>query len=519
LRRTLAISIRSVHSDETVDRGISLRHAYEPTLMAEAATPEIEHAYLRAGLVIADKYRLVEAKGQGAMGAVWGAEHITLGNRVAIKFLHRSVAASAEARSRFDTEAKVAARLGEASRHITRVMDHGVTSEGTPFLVMELLHGEGLEVLLKRERRLPIAIVAKITSQLCKALNVAHQAGVVHRDLKPANVFLTHSADDGDLCVKLLDFGVAKAGIESDEEQSTRSGALVGTPNYMSPEQITGDREVDSRSDLWAVSAIVYRMAVGRAPFGSGALNELAMRITSSEAPTPTTLAPDLPPEFDEWVVKGFAKSPEGRYQTAKDLADTLAVVAGCSSAGGHLTGTFPAIAPEYIGLQIGDSVGGVQVSEWGRRSAVASVAMPQPKRSRKVPFVALALVACAAIAFFVVRGRGTGRSSAAAPTPTTAPAPTTPPTASASTTASASATASVGEPAASDTATAPSTAPSATAAPTAIPTYHGPIGAPTTTTTTAKAPASAAAEPPPPAATVDPKQKGGDLWKKTDEM
>lgn len=490
----------------------------EQTLMADAATPEIEHAYLRAGLVIADKYRLVEAKGQGAMGAVWGAEHITLGNRVAIKFLHRSVAASAEARARFDTEAKVAARLGEASRHITRVMDHGVTGEGTPFLVMELLHGEGLEVLLKRERRLPIAIVAKIASQLCKALNVAHQAGVVHRDLKPANVFLTHSADDGDLCVKLLDFGVAKAGIESDEEQSTRSGALVGTPNYMSPEQITGDREVDSRSDLWAVCAIVYRMAVGRAPFGSGALNELAMRITSSEAPTPTTLAPDLPPEFDEWVVKGFSKSPEGRYQTAKELADSLAVVAGCASSGGHLTGTFPAIAPEYIGLQMGDSVGGVQVSEWGRRSAVASVVMPQPKRSRTMPFVALALVACIAIAFFVVRGRGAGRSSAAAPTPTTAPAPTT--TASATATASAPPTgaASAAEPAASDSAPVPSTAPSVVTAPTTAPTYRGPAGAPTTTAT-ATASATATAEPPPPAPTVDPKQKGGDLWKKTDEM
>jgi serine/threonine-protein kinase len=485
--------------------------------MSEAANPEVEHAYLRAGLVIADKYRLVEAKGQGAMGAVWGAEHITLGNRVAIKFLHRSVAASAEARARFDTEAKVAARLGEASRHITRVMDHGLTSEGTPFLVMELLHGEGLEVLLKRERRLPIAIVAKITSQLCKALNVAHQAGVVHRDLKPANVFLTHSADDGDLCVKLLDFGVAKAGMEQDEEQSTRSGALVGTPNYMSPEQITGDREVDSRSDLWAVGAIVYRMAVGRAPFGSGALNELAMRITSSEAPTPTTLAPDLPPEFDEWVVKAFAKSPEGRYQTAKDLADTLAVVAGCSSSGGHLTGTFPAIAPEYIGLQMGDSVGGVQVSEWGRRSAVASVAILPPKRSRKVPFVALALVACAAIAFLVVRGRGSARSAAATPPPTTAPAPPSPTvTASASASAAPTAAASAVEPAASETAPAPSVAASVTAAPT----YRGPVGvsAPTAKAT-ASATATATAEPPPPAPTVDPKQKGGDLWKKTDEM
>ncbi len=334
---------------------------------------ENEGLVLREGAVVEGKYRLVRAAGEGAMGFVWQAEHVTLGHPVAIKFLHGSVANAAEPRARFEREARLAARLGEASRHITRVMDHGVTVDGTPFLVMEFLHGEGLEVRLKRERRLPLALVAKITAQLCRALVVAHQGGVIHRDLKPANVFLCEDPDNqNELLVKLLDFGVAKA--EGDENQATRAGALIGTPNYMSPEQITGE-PLDARSDLWAAAAIVYRMAVGRAPFGSGALSELAMRIVATEPPTPTALAPDLPHEFDLWVQKGLAKKPPQRFQTARELADSMAMVAGISSAG--VTGSFSASAAEALALQLGDSVGGLQSTVNEPRSYGAAQSAP----------------------------------------------------------------------------------------------------------------------------------------------
>jgi hypothetical protein len=458
---------------------------------------------LERGLVVADKYRLLEPAGEGAMGSVWKAEHTTLGHTVAVKFLHGSVAKAAEPRARFEREARLAANLGEASRHITRVSDHGVTPDGTPFLVMEFLHGEGLEVRLKRDRRLPIALVAKITAQLSRALHVAHTAGVIHRDLKPANVFLCESPDDGDMLVKLLDFGVAKATLDHDENQATRAGALVGTPNYMSPEQITGET-LDARSDLWALAAIVYRMAVGRAPFGSGALSELAMRIVATEPPTPSQLAPDLPHEFDLWVKKGLAKKTPERFQSARDLADSLSMVAGISASGS--TGSYSAEAAERLALQLGDSVAGLQHT-LGHSAAGPALVVAEPKKKRSIVGIALL-----AVLLGVAGGVGiyTLRMQQAAPPPT--PAATQPP-APVATEEPKPIEAKPIEPAepAPPKATAEASAPTTTA--TAKKVYVAPK---TTTTAVPKATAEAAPPPPPPPEATT---KPSDLWKKKDEM
>lgn len=465
----------------------------------------------RPGVVVADKYRLLEAAGEGAMGTVWKAEHTSLGHTVAVKFLHGSVANAAEPRARFEREARLAAKLGEASRHITRVTDHGVTPDGTPFLVMEFLHGEGLEVRLKRERRLPMTLVAKITSQLSRALFVAHAAGVIHRDLKPANVFLCDSPEDGGLLVKLLDFGVAKATLENEENQATRAGALIGTPNYMSPEQITG-HTVDARSDLFGLAGIVYRMAVGKAPFGSGALSELAMRIVATEPPAPTSLAPDLPAEFDLWVKKALAKKPEDRFQNARDLSDSLAMVSGITSSGS--TGAFSAAAAERLALQLGDSMGGLQ-STLGHSGAV--IAEPAPKRRSRAPVIVAVVAAAvlAAAAVFLVRGRqevappasaaaasATSNTAPTAPTPVvTTPEPATTPTPSVS---------AEPEPPPSTTADKPVEQPKPGKSFKVVGTK------PTAATTTTKPETTAAPPPPPP---PEPTQKSGDLWKKKDEM
>jgi len=473
---------------------------------------------LREGVLVADKYRLLAPRGEGAMGSVWSAVHITLGSQVAIKFLHGSVASSAEPRARFEREAKLAARLGEASRHITRVMDHGVTGEGTPFLVMELLKGEGLDGRLKRERRLPMTLIAKITSHLCRALNVAHGAGVVHRDLKPANVFLCDSQDESDVFVKLLDFGVAKATLENEENQTTRAGALIGTPNYMSPEQIVGDSAVDSRSDLWAVAAIVYRMAVGKAPFGSGALSELAMRIVSTEPPQPTSLAPDLPPEFDLWVKKGLAKKADQRFQTARDLTDSLSMVAGISSVGS--TGSFSAAAAERLALQIGDSVGGVQHTLHDQNLATVTAPEPPPKPKRSfVPFIAIGLLAGlgGGIGLYLVR------SSSTPSTTTTPAAPKKDETkeTSAAKTSAPTTTASAAPTVATTTTTSTETSASATAK-SAVPVMNFKK---TSKPTVTKEPGDTTAAPPPPppppptTTATDINKKSGDLWKKKDEM
>ena len=285
---------------------------------------------LMQGEIVAAKYRLVERCGSGGMGSVWRATHLGLDSTVAIKFLHGSVSRQSEARARFEQEAKICARLGDESHHVVRVTDHGITERGRPFLVMELLKGESLADRLEREGSLPLSLAAAITAQLCRALHVAHVAGVVHRDLKPANVFLSRSgaaADDGVL-VKLLDFGVAKATLAMEDLGVTRAGFIVGTPAYMSPEQITAEKFLDARADLWSVVAIVYRMVVGAPPFGSGGIADLGKRITRDEPVAPSQLVADLPKAFDAWIARGLEKGRDDRFQTTTDLADSLTEVA-----------------------------------------------------------------------------------------------------------------------------------------------------------------------------------------------
>lgn len=290
--------------------------------------PESENRSLREGLLVADRYRLRERRGTGAWGSVWKAEHVTLGHPVAIKFLHLAVASEAHARARFAREAKILARLGEQSRHVTRVIDHGVLPDGTPFLVMEFLEGEGLDARLHREERLPLELVVTITAQLARALQAAHELGVVHRDLKPANVFLCRD-EDGALLAKLLDFGVAKATIENEPFITSQKGALIGTPNYMSPEQMTDGATVDARADLWALGAMVYRMLTGRPAFGKGAIQELALRILTTDPLKPTEIVPTLPKALDDWFATALAKKPSDRFQSARALAESLATASG----------------------------------------------------------------------------------------------------------------------------------------------------------------------------------------------
>ena len=289
---------------------------------------------LEPGVVLDNRYRLTQLLGGGGMGQVWAAIHMSLGHHVAVKILHGSIMSSAEPRARFDREARLMAQLGESTRHITRVIEHGVLPDGVPFLVMELMRGEDLSSRLKRERVLPLARVADIIGQLCKALTVAHHHGVVHRDIKPANVFLC--PDEERELVKLLDFGVAKA--LQDTTEQTVSGQVIGTPNYMSPEQLTGEFQVDHRADLFAVGAIAYRAATGKTAFGKGNMSEMAMRIVSMNPPAPSTINPALPLAFDGFALKALAKSPADRFQTAKEFADALHKVAADLGRDAHTT-------------------------------------------------------------------------------------------------------------------------------------------------------------------------------------
>lgn len=268
------------------------------------------------------------------MGAVWEGTHNSLGTRVAVKFIDAEYAESPEARSRFENEARAAAKL--RSKHVVEVYDHGVSDDGRPFIVMEYLQGEPLDKRLDRVGRLPAKETALIMMQVCRALTKAHAAGVVHRDLKPENVFLVWDDEEGTDVAKVVDFGIAKFTDSSlgASSSSTRTGSVLGTPHYMSPEQARGLRSVDYRSDLWSVAVIAYRCIVGQLPFDGEAVGDLLVKLCTAPIPVPSQLVPDIPPSFDSWLAKALNRDPAERFVSAAQLAESLAAVCGLSLRG-----------------------------------------------------------------------------------------------------------------------------------------------------------------------------------------
>jgi serine/threonine-protein kinase len=272
------------------------------------------------GTVIAGRYRLERPLSQGGMGSVWVAQHFQLQRLVAIKLMEPALAATAEGRTRFEREARAAAQL--KSRHVVQIHDYGVEG-GTPYIVMELLSGEDLGTRLKRLRRLPIRSVAVIFSQIAKALRKAHEAGIVHRDLKPANIFLAH--DDDDEVVKVLDFGIAKQTGETTD--ATATGVVLGSIHYMSPEQARGARTLDHRSDLWSLGVLAFRALTGQLPF-SGTPIDVIVKVCVEPIPIASSLEPDLGPEVDAFLARALDRNPDGRFQSARELASALAILA-----------------------------------------------------------------------------------------------------------------------------------------------------------------------------------------------
>ncbi|MGO9835127.1 MAG: serine/threonine-protein kinase [Polyangiaceae bacterium] len=281
---------------------------------------------LEANVVVAERFRLNRLLGRGGMGSVWHATHLGLDVPCAVKFIEGEYAQLPEAQSRFEREAKAAASL--RSPHVVQILDHGVW-QGTPYIAMELLDGEELGKRLQRLGRLSPHDVLKIVTQVARALTKAHAIGVVHRDLKPENVFLVR--DDDREIAKVLDFGIAKA-TGAIEGSNTKTGAMLGTPYYMSPEQAQGIKAVDNRSDLWALAVIVFQALTGRLPFESEALGDLLVRIIVAPIPMPSQIVGDLPPGFDMWWAKASQRDPALRYQSAKEFSDALLLVFGQST-------------------------------------------------------------------------------------------------------------------------------------------------------------------------------------------
>ncbi len=274
-------------------------------------------------MIVAERFRLNRMIGRGGMGSVWHATHLGLDTECAIKFIEGDFASLPEAHQRFEREAKAAAQL--RSPHVVQIMDNGVW-EGRPYIAMELLDGEDLRKRLSKGAMSPNEI-ASILTQVCRALTKAHSLGIVHRDLKPDNIFLVR--DDDREIAKVLDFGIAKRQ-DTVDGSNTRTGAMLGTPYYMSPEQAQGIKSVDFRSDLWSLAVIAYQAIVGKLPFQSEALGDLLVKIIVHPIPVPSHVA-HVPPGFDAWFAKATQRDPNLRFQSAKDFADSLLLAIGAS--------------------------------------------------------------------------------------------------------------------------------------------------------------------------------------------
>lgn len=272
-------------------------------------------------MMVTSNVRLEQPLGAGGMGRVWIAEHLGLKTKVVVKFMTEELTKSGEGRIRFEREAAAAAQV--RSPHVVQTFDHGVMADGVPYIVMELLEGRDLEDLLASEGPQPPAFVRDMVQQLCRALEKAHQAGIVHRDVKPSNVFLC-DAGSGELFVKLLDFGIAKGTRGDAVSEVTKTGFLMGSPLYMSPEQIVGAKNIDHRSDLWAVGILTYQALTGHRPFEAETMGGLALKIVNDPLPLPTRVIPDLPADVDIWFARACARNVHERFASAKELSDAL---------------------------------------------------------------------------------------------------------------------------------------------------------------------------------------------------
>jgi serine/threonine protein kinase len=297
------------------------------------------------GEVVGGKYRVVGLLGQGGMGAVFEAEHEITRKRVALKWMHPQIAGDADAQARFVREAQASARV----RHPNIVDVYDVIREGDGiFLVMELLEGETLTLLLRRGG-MPIHKLIELLLPALRAVAAAHRQGVIHRDLKPDNIFLARQQDGASAVAKVLDFGISKVS-DSSALTLTRTGAAMGTPMYMSLEQLCGDKDLDARADVYALGVILYEAVTGRQPFEAETFSELAIKVATVEPPGPKAVRPDLPSSLGAVISAAMAKKREQRLASVDELIRQLepfAVEQSFRAKMTHAKGPMPAVRGE----------------------------------------------------------------------------------------------------------------------------------------------------------------------------
>ena len=268
--------------------------------------------------MVTTNVQLTKPLGQGAMGCVWVADHLTLRTQVAVKFISNELASdNHEILARFEQEASVAAQI--KSPHVVQTFDQGVMTDGTPYIVMELLDGETMGERLERTGRLSLRQTGQVVGQVARVLRKAHELGIVHRDIKPDNIFLT-TMEEGVFC-KLLDFGIAKQTQLPKMGGLTNPGVMIGTPEFMSPEQVLSAKDVDYRADMWALAVTAYYALTGHLPFTADVLGALCVALLNAEFVPASELRPELPAEFDAWFAKALHKNPAERFDNAREMA------------------------------------------------------------------------------------------------------------------------------------------------------------------------------------------------------
>jgi serine/threonine-protein kinase len=349
------------------------------------------------GTLLGDTYEVLQRLGEGGMGRVYEARHVRLGRRFAAKVLHHAFASDREAVARFRREATAAAAI--PSPHVAQVFDVNVTRDGQPFLIYELLEGADFGSLLQREGALAVGRATRIARQVAAGLRAAHDAGVVHRDLKPENVMLVRGSDGGEFA-KVLDFGIAKM---NQEDKLTRTGAVLGTPAYMAPEQARGGSTVDHRVDVYALGAILYRALTGQPAFAGEDAGRTLTSVIWDEPPRPKTLRRDLPEALELVIQRAMAKDPDARFASMAELDAALAPFDQPDAAA---PSTVPAAVPPAGSVADESRAATVFVSS-GTSGSTASIANARARttslarwaRPRAVAFGLLALAWCGVLA------------------------------------------------------------------------------------------------------------------------
>jgi serine/threonine-protein kinase len=279
----------------------------------------------REGDVIAGKYEIIQLIGTGGMGFVVAANHIELGEKVALKFLRQDCLANQELVGRFSREARAAVKI--KSEYVARVFDVGSLPSGAPFIVMEYLEGKDLYEIVHENGPVAVNTAVEYVMQTCEALAVAHAAGIVHRDIKPENLFLTRRATGLDI-IKVLDFGISKVALTGSVFESTlplvKTMMPMGSPVYMSPEQIRASSDIDPRTDIWSLGCVLFELLTGHAPFEAPSITLLTATILEQAAPLLRTQCPEAPAELEAVIARCLEKDPNRRYQDVGELAVAL---------------------------------------------------------------------------------------------------------------------------------------------------------------------------------------------------